>query len=176
MDIVHDAFAGCVMGPPDPEMQRATLAGSPNCKTDFKKPEENTETTAAGQIGFFAPTSFAWIFLSGLACSFNLGSWPAMNAHVKPIADTSQQQRELVLAALRVCRRLELTALLPCAPFQKSCARLRPELTLGSRNEFLAALTQVPKSKNPYRKSKLRNAGGARSLCNCVLNLTILRK
>jgi hypothetical protein len=32
-----------------------------------------------------------------------------MNAHVKPIADTSQQQREFVLAALRtVCRRLEL--------------------------------------------------------------------
>ena len=32
-----------------------------------------------------------------------------MNAHVKPILDTSQQQqRELVLAALRtVCRRLE---------------------------------------------------------------------
>jgi hypothetical protein len=32
-----------------------------------------------------------------------------MNAHVKPIVDTSHQQRELVLAALRtVCRRLEL--------------------------------------------------------------------
>jgi hypothetical protein len=31
-----------------------------------------------------------------------------VNAHVKPIADTSQQQRELVLAALRtVCKRLE---------------------------------------------------------------------
>ncbi len=32
-----------------------------------------------------------------------------MNAHVKPIVDTSQQQREFVLAALRtVCKRLEL--------------------------------------------------------------------
>ncbi len=32
-----------------------------------------------------------------------------MNAHVKPIVDTSQQQREVVLAALRtVCKRLEL--------------------------------------------------------------------
>jgi hypothetical protein len=32
-----------------------------------------------------------------------------VNAHVKPIVDTSHQQRELVLAALRtVCRRLEL--------------------------------------------------------------------
>jgi len=31
-----------------------------------------------------------------------------MNAHVAPILDTSQQQRQLVLAALRtVCRRLE---------------------------------------------------------------------
>jgi len=31
-----------------------------------------------------------------------------VNAHVKPVVDTSRQQRELVLAALRtVCRRLE---------------------------------------------------------------------
>ena len=31
-----------------------------------------------------------------------------MNAHVKPIIDASQQQRDLVLAALRtVCKRLE---------------------------------------------------------------------
>jgi len=32
--------------PPDPEMQRAARQGDPNCKTDFKKPEEITETTA----------------------------------------------------------------------------------------------------------------------------------
>jgi hypothetical protein len=37
--------------PPDPlESERATLAGSPNRKTDFKKPEHITETTADIQV------------------------------------------------------------------------------------------------------------------------------
>ena len=37
-------------GPPDPQMQRAARQGDPNCKTDFKKPEKNTETTADIQV------------------------------------------------------------------------------------------------------------------------------
>jgi hypothetical protein len=41
------------MPPPDtPQMQRAARQGDPSCKPDFKKPEENTESTADVQAGF----------------------------------------------------------------------------------------------------------------------------
>ncbi len=33
-------------GPPDPERERAALAGSPNRKTNFNKPENNNKSLA----------------------------------------------------------------------------------------------------------------------------------
>jgi hypothetical protein len=39
--------------PPDtPEMQRAARQGDPNCKTEFMKPDQDSETTQDIQAGF----------------------------------------------------------------------------------------------------------------------------
>jgi hypothetical protein len=66
-------------GGPPPEMERAALAGSPKFQTKLHT-GEITETATDIQVRSLRQRLAVGCCFSGLACSFDLGSWLTMNA------------------------------------------------------------------------------------------------